>query len=87
MAQVVCDYCSLIVDDKNIPKQLALQINKGFVRYRCPECQKIISVTKALEDELLESSTLQDVPDELFINILRMRGYSGTLKKSKLILI
>lgn len=87
MALVVCNYCSQVVKDNNVTEELAMQINDGAVWYKCPECQKIDSFVKALEEYALDDGALDEVPDEVFINIMRKRGYNGTLRKTKIIQI
>lgn len=87
MARVICDYCAQVVDDKTISAQIAKQINNAFVRYTCQECQTIDSSIKALSESILDNPDVQLIPDKVFIDILRMRGYNGTLKKSNVVLI
>lgn len=87
MALVICNCCSQVVRDNNVSKELAMLINEGDARYKCAECQKIDSFVKALEEYALDDGALDDVPDDVFINIMRKRGYNGTLRKTKVIQI
>lgn len=78
MATVECIICGSKVEVSKLDAEW--QVPKI-----CPDCIKRNKINEDLRNRNIESEELEMVGDDVFIDILRIRGYKGTLRKTTII--
>ncbi len=78
MATVECIICGAKVKASKLDA-------KWQVSEICPDCIKRHRINEDLRNRNIESEELEMVSDDVFIDILRVRGYKGTLRKTTII--